>query len=282
MKKQNYVSLIALLMSIILIAVMGYYIFLQYMTTFVPNIETYSLITIAIVAGIAAFFNPCNFSLLPVFITQFTTAIPKNKQFRSTLLYGLAAASGVAIFNLLLGSFIGLLGAGLGKSLALGGSQPNLFVRIFRGVVALLLITLGVSHFKGMNMHFKFIDNTVTRFSYYSKKNPIRSLFTYGFFYVALGVGCGGPILAGLSIYALSQGGVIPALFAFMIFTTTMAFLMLAVTVAIGLAQNKILTTLSRSTVIIKKISGIILLIVGLLLLLSAIYTAQFTALLFP
>ena len=59
------------------------------------------------------------------------------------------------------------------------------------------------------------------------KKGPLMGMYLYGFGYNGLGIGCGGPIMAGLFIFALSIGGFSSALFAFIIFALTMVILML-------------------------------------------------------
>ena len=289
MKKQTK-SMLLILVGIILVALAGYFIFVNYMTVFVPNIASYSLLLIAIIAGIAAFFNPCNFAVLPAYLSYYysiseKTTKPKNK-LKTILLYGLAAALGIVVFNLILGSLIGLLGAGFGKSFALAGETPNLltglFVRVFRGTIGSILIILGYLHFSGIGFHLGFLDRLSKKFSESKQKNPYKRLFAFGFIYNAIGIGCSGPILAGLSVFAFGSGGFYTALFAFFLFSLTMAFLMVFISLLVGLSKGTLISKLGTSAPAIKKISGSILILVGLLLLLSSIYTQQFVRFLFP
>jgi len=279
-------SLIAVLLGIVLVSIVGYVVFLKYMTVFIPSIESYSLFLIAIIAGIAAFFNPCNFIVLPAYLSYYYQVTEKkthnqDNKIKKILLYGVIAALGVVTFNLILGSFIGLLGAGFGKSFALAGNTPNLFVRVFRGAIGSILIILGILHISGVSFQINFI-NKMTQSSISEQKNPYIGLFVFGFMYTAIGIGCGGPILAGLSVFAFGAGGFYSALFAFLLFSITMALLMITISLLVGFSKGTILTKLRSSTVAIKKFSGVILILVGILLLLSSIYTQQFVGLLFP
>ncbi|MCH7850364.1 MAG: hypothetical protein IH845_01845 [Nanoarchaeota archaeon] len=286
MKKQTR-DMILILMGIIIVALVGYFIFIKYMTVFVPNISSYSLILIAIVAGIAAFFNPCNFAVLPSYLSynyslsEETSKTSKNK-FKSILVYGLVAALGIIVFNLILGSLIGLLGAGFGKSFALAGDTPNLIVRIFRGVIGSILIVFGFLHLSGRGVQFKFISKISQSLSSSKQTNPYIGLFSFGFFYNAIGIGCSGPILAGLTVFAFASGGFYTALFAFLLFSLTMAVLMILISLLTGLSKGNLISKIGTSTLAIKKISGTIMILVGLLLLFSSIFVKEFVRVLFP
>lgn len=286
--KNQITSIILSLAGIILVALAGYFIFINYMTVFVPNIASYSLVLIAIVAGIAAFFNPCNFAVLPAYLTYYYSSSVTEKttdtggKIKTIFFYGIIAALGVITFNLILGGLIGVLGAGFGKSFALAGDTPNLFVRIFRGIIGSILIILGTFHFAGIGFHSGFINKITQKFSTSTQKNPAKGLFSFGFFYNAIGIGCGGPILAGLSVFAFSTGGFYSVLFAFLIFSLTMAVLMLIISLLVGFSKGTLIKKLGSSTLRIKKFSGAIMVLVGLILLLSSIFTDEFVGLLFP
>ena len=89
--------------------------------------------------------------------------------------------------------------------------------------------------------------------------------------------------MAGLFVFALTAGGGFTSvLFAFLIFSLTLATLMIAMSLLVGYSQNTMITHLRGSSSKIKKVSGIILAIVGLFLLLSAIFVREFVSVLFP
>ena len=151
--KNNLLRIIGIFMVLIAIIAAGYYGVLFFMTSVVPSFSSYGLILVAIIAGIAMFFNPCSFTLLPTFLTFFASKseLKGENKLGKFLLYGLFASLGIITFSVILGVLIGLLGAGFGKSLGLVGNDPSSSVRIFRGAVGGLIATFGIMHCKGIS-----------------------------------------------------------------------------------------------------------------------------------
>ena len=83
-------------------------------------------------------------------------------------------------------------------------------------------------------------------------------------------------------MFALATGGFADVLLAFVIYSLVMALLMIIVSALIALSKEGLLATLRQSTVTIQKVSGILLLIVGLFLITSSIFVTEFTRILFP
>ena len=88
--------------------------------------------------------------------------------------------------------------------------------------------------------------------------------------------------MAGLIVFALSQGGFMNALLAFGVYSLTMAFLMIVVSMLIALSKETLLQGLRQSTAAIQRVSGVLLLLVGAFLILSSIFISTFTSILFP
>jgi len=281
--KNNLMRLIGIFVILIAIIALGYYTFIYFMSNVAPNFSSFGLILVAIIAGVSMFFNPCSFSLLPTFLTFFATKseLKGENKLGKFLLYGLFASLGIVTFSLILGVLIGLLGAGFGKSFALTGDTPNLFVRIFRGVIGALLAFFGIMHFRGVGLHSRF-DKLSKGFMSPKNKGPLMGMYMYGFGYNALGIGCGGPIMAGLLVFSLGLGGFNTALLAFIIFSLTMVILMLLISVLVGLSKDTLINKMKSSSGTIKKFTGVILFLVGLFLLLSSIFTKTFVSILFP
>lgn len=282
--KTNFIRLIGIFVILIAIIAAGYYTFIYFMTSIVPNFSSFGLILVAIIAGVSMFFNPCSFSLLPTFLTFFATKkeLKDEHKLGKFLLYGLFASLGIVTFSIILGSLIGLLGAGFGKSFALAGDTPNSSVRIFRGVVGSLLAIFGIMHFRGVNFHMSFLDKLSRGLTTPKDKGPLMGMYLYGFGYNALGIGCGGPIMAGLLTFAFVSGGFSSALSAFIIYSLTMVVLMLLISILVGLSKDTLINKMKSSSGTIKKFTGIILFLVGLFLLLSSIFTRTFVGILFP
>ena len=113
------------------------------MTKVVPSIASFSIIFVAVIAGIATFFNPCSFSVLPAYLTRFFAVKEVSSKKLQIVKYGLIVSLGIITFNLVFGSLIGLLGANFAKSFALATENPNTGVLIFRGFIGIVLIFLG-------------------------------------------------------------------------------------------------------------------------------------------
>lgn len=282
--KSNPLRLIGILLIFAALIAGGYYTFLYFMESVAPSFSSYGLILVAIVAGISMFFNPCSFTLLPTFLTFFATKkeLKSENKLGKFLLYGLFASLGIITFSLILGGLIGLLGAGFGKSFALAGDNPNLSVRIFRGAIGSLLAIFGIMHFRGISFKTGFINKLSQGVMSPTNKGPLTGMYLYGFGYNALGIGCGGPIMAGLLVFALSVGGFSSALLAFVIFSLTMVILMLLISILVGLSKDALINKMKTSSGKIKKFSGIVMALVGLFLLISAIFTKIFVGVLFP
>ena len=277
-------KLIFLYLVLLALIAGGYGLFIWFVVTIMKGGAVFGLLFVAIVAGIASFFNPCSFPLLPAYLARYyTVEEPKEEGLnkRKILFSGLAAALGVTAFNVLLGALIGLLGIGFGKSLALAGGDPSSVVRWVRGVIGILLILFGFSQFTGRGINFHSLQPHLKKDDSHGR-GPFYKMFSYGFLYTMLGIGCGGPILAALSVYALSVGGFLQALLAFVIYALVMALLMILVSILIAFSKEALLKSLGQSVVFIKKGSGVLLLMVGLFLVISSIYITTFTRILFP
>ncbi|MFQ5950993.1 MAG: cytochrome c biogenesis CcdA family protein [Candidatus Geothermarchaeales archaeon] len=281
--RKSYLWLVGIALAIAAIVAAGYLAFVAFVQGSVPSAGAVGLMLFSVVAGVAAFFNPCAFPVLPSYLKYHATAgAGTNAGGGRVLSSGGYAALGVISFNLILGLLIGVLGSAFGSSFALTGDEPNLWVRLFRGGVGSALVILGLSHFTGRGVSFGFLAGLGHRFTATSGANPVRGLFTYGFGYNAIGIGCGGPILAGLAVLAFSFGGFASAIVAFLVYSLTMGVLMIIVSLLAGLAKEKVIKRLSSSTGSIQRASGLIQTLVGVFLLFSAVYTGLFVSVLFP
>ncbi len=280
--QRSWTLLLPLLVAVI---AAGYGIFLFFLKDFNPTTGTLSLLLFAIVAGIATFFSPCSFPLMPGYLTRHLQLIDKNSSgniLKKTLSNGLAAAAGVLLFNLALGLGIALLGSTFGGSLGISTPRPNIYVQIFRGAVGTFLVTLGVLNIRGTGI---FHSDVLTSLGRRLGKNvhlaPSREMFAYGFGYVSVGIGCAGPILSGLVIFALTFGGIAEAFVAFVLFATTMAALMVGVSLLVSVSPSTI-SRLTQGGLRIKKAAAIAQIGVGLFLVIASYYNSLFVQLLFP
>jgi cytochrome c-type biogenesis protein len=278
-----YLGLILLLVAVV---GLGYLGFRRFVVAVMPQMGAYNLLALAIIAGVASFFSPCAFPLLPGYLGFYATAESQRRQsgrVKHALKLGGAAAAGVVTFNLILGLVIGVLGVGAATMLSISGPDPNAFVRWFRGGVGLVLIVLGLAQWRDVNLKPYLADALAwqTR-PQRDTQRPAAALYLYGLGYNAAGMGCTGPILAGLTIFALSTGGFGAALAAFVIFSITMGSLMLVISGLVASSQETLIGRLKAGTPRIKQVTSLLLVLVGLFNILAAIQTGLFVRLLFP
>lgn len=247
MDKLVLFKFILVAISLSVIGVLGYFIFLGFMN---KDQFLLGLFPLAIVAGLASFFSPCAFPLLPAAVT----ANLKSNARTNPFFLGLAGAGGVLSFIILLGLVIGIIGQPLGQFL-----QDNL--RIVRGIVGIFLIYLAYRQFSEKS-HFGFFEKLAPR---------TTSPFVYGFSYTLVGSGCTIPILGGLVLGSLASGGFQTAFGSFVVAGAVMSALMF-----IFMTTASYLKTIPKNilaaTPTIKKASGIVLLLVGLFYIGNAIF----------
>lgn len=260
-----------LLTSLILVAILGYIIFSYFVVKVLPEVLSLSLFTIAIVAGIAAFFNPCSFVVLPVYITGIFLKKEKKTRAEKIVYYGILAALGIVTFNLILGSIIGVLGESFVKSFTL--AHP--LVRIFRGSVGLILLILGLMYLAGRGFHYPFFERIGRTFQNLQTKSTSTSMYVYGFSYNAIGIACTGPILTIALISAFASGSFISALFIFSVYSFTMAIMMVFVSMLSAYAKAELINQLRANVNKIKRISGVVLITVAIFLTISSVYPQE-------
>lgn len=279
----QYTLLLGVFVAVI---IAGYFVFRVFATT--TDQAVFNLYLLAIIAGVASFFSPCAFPLLPSYFSFYhqveSDEKVKSKGVSKTLRLGLAASLGVITFVLVLGLLIALLGSGLAQGLSISGPEPSQFVRIFRGGVGVILLILGVGQLLGWNLKPTFVEafSYRTRPEREGKRNPAVNLFLYGLGYNSAGMGCTGPILAGLMIFALSSGEFITALGSFVVFSLTMGGLMLLVSGLVAASKQTLITRLKAATPKIKLTASVLLILVGVFNIYTAVNLELFLKLFFP
>jgi cytochrome c-type biogenesis protein len=274
-----------LMLALAALIAAGYLGFRTFAT--VPDLGAFNLYLLAIVAGVASFFSPCAFPLLPSYFSFYHQAGESTgaaaHRGRSIQL-GLSAALGVMTFTLFLGLIIAALGTGFAEGLSISGPEPSQFVRGFRGAVGALLLGLGIAQLAGLNLKPKFMEAFAyrTRPQREGNRGPAASLYLYGLGYNAAGMGCTGPILAGLIVFALASGGFTSALTAFVIFSLTMGTLMLVISGLVAASRQTLITRLKAAAPRIKRVASILLIAVGLFNLYTAFNLSLFSRLFFP
>ncbi len=153
---------------------------------------------------------------------------------------------------------------------------------MIRFALGALLVALSVLVWSRAAFHSGLFDRYSRRLELFDPAHAPRNLFLYGFGYHLAGIGCAGPILAGLVAFAVTVGGFWPAFAAFVVYAAVLFLLMLAVGALAGGEEGWLMRGLRRNTARVKNAAGAVQLVVGLLLIASALFPGLFVDLLVP
>ncbi len=268
-----------IILSVSLITLLGYLGFVAFLKQMMPAFSNYSLYLLATVAAVATFFSPCSFPLLPGYLSAYYKA--ESGERGRALRRGVFATAGVVTFTFVVGAVIALLGQGVASSFSISSSNPSLFTRGLRIGLGAILVSLGAIQLSNVTFHSHALDALTNKF-YSAARNGDKGLYLYGFGYNAAGIGCAGPIMTGLIVYALGSGGFVNAFLAFLVYSASMASLMLGVSLLVSESKTVLVNNLRYSTPKIKKASSIILMAVGAFLIYATINLQFFVRTFFP
>lgn len=213
-------------------------------------------------AGILSFFSPCVFPLLPVYIGILLGSDQEKairlfgKKIRwHGLLKTLCFIAGISVIFLLLGFGAGLLG-------------KVIYSPWFRYLMGALIIILGLHQMEVFQFHFLEKQKTMD-FEANKQKNELFSAFLLGLGFSFGWTPCIGPVLGSVLALAASDGqdALMGAVY-LLVYTLGMAlpFLLLALASSLVLPYfNRLKTHL----LLLKKIGGAIIILMGILLLLG-------------
>ena len=248
------------ILIIVFIGFLGYYfgfLGIIYNVIMPQTFSKFNIITLSIIFGIAAFFSPCAFIVLPAYVSNYLTKKEEQKSpFSKLLKLGFLAALGIIVVNMVIGIVIAILGSA--TPFAKDPRQDIPLILAIRTIAGFFIAFLGLMTLMHKSFNIGFIQN------FLAKKEFSKSMFGYGIIYNAAAIGCTGPIMLGLMLYAYSTGSFISALTSFIVFSLTMGLLMVILTVLIGLFKSFIIKKMVQVTPIIMKTAGVIMIIVGL------------------
>lgn len=267
----------------LLLGVAGYYFgFLGFVyEVMMPNaFGRFDLYTLAVITGIAAFFSPCAFPLLPGYVAYHLTAgrEPRGSFGRASYMGGLAAL-GLTSVNLAVGLVVAAFGAAVFQPDPRLDHPAILAARVTAGLTVMILGAATVAH-HSFNLG-SFLSSKLGRSQPGKNENPAKGAFAYGLLYNGVGIGCTGPIMLSLVLYALTIGSFWTALTGFFVFAATMAVLMFGVTLIVGLSRGALLSRLKASTRAINKIGGVVMMAAGMFIVVLT-GNELFTRIFFP
>lgn len=218
-----------------------------------------NIIAVAAIAGAAAFFSPCVFPLLPAYASYYLMQTPGTRvTLRRSLYMGIFAALGIIVVNLVLGAAIALVAEA--APFQPDPRQDSPAILAVRFAAGLVIALMGVRGLLGHTAAIR-LPSFLAKATAGGREGGAKGFLLYGLTYNAAGIGCTGPILLGLMLYALVTG---QALTAFFTFAITMGALMVMVTVLVGLARTTIIGRLRGATHAIQRMGAVMLTAVGI------------------
>jgi cytochrome c-type biogenesis protein len=245
------------------------------------SLVTVSVFALGAVAGISTFFSPCAFPMFPGYMSLFLGLnATQNTQSPATsgTYQGAARRAAVAGSVTALGMILVFLVIGIALIYAahlVSGYIPYLLV-----VVGSILIVLGALLLTNLQ-YWRIVTPIQSLWRRIRGQNPAGAeaapvvgssaeklnlkLFSYGMGYAAAAAGCVAPVIFSAIIAGLALG-LIGGIVNVLIFTLTAAGLMIGVTVLLAVAGKRFVNQLKAYTPLIKKVSAVVLVIVGVYL----------------
>ena len=199
-------------------------------------------LSLAVGAGVATFFSPCAYALLPGYVGMYLS--DGEGTLRSDGIRGLAAALGVLVVFAVTVAAVAAVGEAV---------QP--WIDRIEPLTGLALVAFGVLLLGGSTFgwHLPLPD----------QRPGVAGFGIFGAVYAVAAVGCVAPLFFGLTLNAL-QAGPTQAAVVLSAYGGTIALLLLAVTVAIGVGYEIAELKLARLSVVGQKLGGIVLVAAGI------------------
>lgn len=221
------------------------------------DIEKTSIYALSLFAGIASFFSPCSFPMLPGYMAYYFGIGKKGTGYRKAIAGGGSAALGIMAVYMISGA-----------ALLYFASLVAPYIPAVGLVVGIVLIILGILLFTPLQY-----DSLLRPFSALKKSFRIKKehgfalkLFGYGIAYGGAAMGCTVPVFLAVIVSAMAAS-LLTGIIALIIYSLSAALLMIAVTLIMALGENKAIEFLKRNTERIKTGSALLLIAVGIYLI---------------
>jgi cytochrome c-type biogenesis protein len=229
-------------------------------TATVAQLSVYSL---AILAAVGSFFSPCSFPLLPGYMAYYLGLDAGSKQKPST-----RAAAGrgflAALGMILVYGIIAIIVFAIGYSAAIFVKSLGLYV----GVILIILgaLTLTPLQYHKLIEPFRKLRQRILPSKEGKEMGIGPKMFVYGVGYGAAGFACVAPPFIAAILNASIYGNIMFGVLVLVIYSAIVIALMIAITVLLSEAGQAAVKKMNRYVNVIKKISGIALIIAGIYL----------------
>jgi len=207
----------------------------------------FSGLTLIFTAGALALLSPCGFPMLPGYISYYMGAKASLEK---------AVSGGVACTLGLLTVF-SVIGVGVSTL----GSLVSRYIPLLELVAGLIVIFMGVS----MIVEIRF--PTFFTISRAPRQRGLIGVFLYGVAYGLATLGCSAPVFFSILFYAVAAGGPLYSMITFVVYAIGMGLPIIITTLLVAKAKKFMLERMVKMIPWFQKISGIILIIIGVYLI---------------
>lgn len=265
MSSRGVVIVVLFLAAVAVVVAAGYYGWIGIVISYMGATDSLPLpmmMGVGFLAGVLSFFAPCAFALFPGYVS-FCLARTGDEQKASNKIWrpGLMGAScglGAIAFFALVGVSVWIL----------GGSISRYLINV-KPIVALFILAMGILLLTDVSPGLSGITNLLPGGIWRRNEKGALSVggfFLYGFGYGLASTGCSFPVFLSLIIIPVTTGRIMIGFLTFLSFSAAMWLFMIVATMLIGLSRDALIRRLSASTLLIKKIGGIILILAGIYL----------------
>lgn len=211
------------------------------------------LVGLAFAAGMVAAFNPCGFAMLPAYLTLVVQRDSTGRP--AAVARALAATVAMAL------GFLAVFGAFGALTVSLASTVQR-YMPYVTLVVGCVLLALGVWLLTGRELAVRW--NRLAGSGRWAPNSRLGSMFGYGVGYAIASLSCTvGPFLA-VTASSLRSGSTLTAVAVYAAYAAGIALVVGVLAVAVALASSGTVDRMRRILPFVNRISGAILVIVGL------------------
>ena len=225
------------------------------------DLQQVSIFALAAIAGVASFFSPCSFPMLPGYMAFFLTLDSKDAarmSKRRAVLSGTLSSLGIILVYGIIAGVLVLIGAA-----AVAVIPP------LQAIVGGLLILMGIVMFTAIQYNWLVNPFRALRHRIFPKWTPNAAttvqgkLFSYGVGYGAAGFGCVAPPFIAAILNATVIGGPAAGAMVLGVYAGVVIGLMAAITLTLATVGQAAVKKMNRYTEVIKKVSAAVLIVAG-------------------
>jgi cytochrome c-type biogenesis protein len=213
-------------------------------------------VALALTTGVLTAFNPCGFAMLPAYVSYFVGSSAEDSDktpgtaariARAGVVGSVVTLGFVTVFGLL-----GIVASGLRSTVT--HATPYIAM-----VVGIVLIVLSISMLRGFEPKLSFIKIGKAR-----EGSGLWSMYVYGVSYALVSLSCAFPAFLATVASAFREESIVKSLQLYVAFAAGMGLVLLALTIAVSVAQQSVVRGMRKIGRYVNRLSGVLLLFAGL------------------